>query len=669
MINQASWGLARRGFRSEAIDTVMSILNESCARAVVFLACLLTVPACARLLGTDFDSYVPLATSAEGGGPGGDGAEEAQGSGDDQGGGGGAPSKEPLLGSACTKLGTYRCNAAAQNLRVLCDGEHWREGELCAEGELCSRVIGACTRAEPRCASHGPGATYCDADAVVACGPDAVEIDTTVLESCAGRCVMAEGAKCLDPYCGDGKPQAGEDCDDGNTEDSDDCLHDCRSARCGDGFVQRGIETCDPNEAAPNETCTATCSLRAVELAPGQEHTCARLFNGRVKCWGDGEYGVLGLGDGTSRGDEPGEMAGSLPFVDLGKNRTVRQLSSGSRHTCAVLDDGSVKCWGSNDVGQLGLGDVEDRGLAPLQMGDALPPVSLGSGRQAHAVAAGLQHTCALLEDGKIKCWGGNASGQLGLGDTRSRGIRPGELGDALPEVDLGSDYVATALAVGPKRSCAILADGRTKCWGDNDFGALGLGDWKERGMEPGEMGEMLNAVELGTGLHAKSLALADHTSCALLDDDSVKCWGDKLFGSGIVGSNPGEMGDRLPRLDFGGAVVAISASYAHACALLQSGMAKCWGFNGLGQLGLGDRDKRGDDPQETPGRLPGLDLGRGRSIRAIFAGWNHTCALLDNAELRCWGGNDHGQLGLGDTENRGDSPIEVGDAMPSVRL
>ena len=105
---------------------------------------------------------------------------------------------------------------------------------------------------------------------------------------------------------------------------------------------------------------------------------------------------------------------------------------------CALLDDDRVKCWGANTVGSLGLGDTNARGDGPNEMGDALPYVELGTGRSVRALVARSQHTCVRLDDDGIKCWGANATGQLGHGDTSPSGDDPGEMGDALPYVDLG---------------------------------------------------------------------------------------------------------------------------------------------------------------------------------------------------------------------------------------
>ncbi|MFM7618137.1 MAG: RCC1 domain-containing protein [Actinomycetes bacterium] len=173
--------------------------------------------------------------------------------------------------------------------------------------------------------------------------------------------------------------------------------------------------------------------------SPPAHHTCALLDNGTVKCWGANSGGQLGLGDNQPRGYVPGQMGDTLPAVALGTGRTATQLAAGSTSMCAVLDNGTVKCWGLNYDGELGLGDTNDRGDGPGEMGDALPVVALGTGRTATQLTAVGDHTCALLDNGTVKCWGRNDSGQLGLGATNDRGDGPGEMGDTLPTVDLGT--------------------------------------------------------------------------------------------------------------------------------------------------------------------------------------------------------------------------------------
>ncbi len=235
--------------------------------------------------------------------------------------------------------------------------------------------------------------------------------------------------------------------------------------------------------------------------------------NGTIKCWGRNSYGELGLGDKLARGHGPGEMGDFLPPVGLGTGRTATAVTAGESHTCALLDNGAVKCWGRNFAGQLGLGNNGDRGGAPGQMGDDLHAVNLGAGRFATAITAGGDnifgpaHTCALLDNGTVKCWGYNDAGQLGQGDTRERGDGPGEMGDNLPPVDLGTGRTATTITAGGAHTCALLDNGTIKCWGINYRGSLGLGDENSHGAGPEEMGDNLPPVDLGTGRTATAVS------------------------------------------------------------------------------------------------------------------------------------------------------------------
>ena len=459
------------------------------------------------------------------------------------------------------------------------------------------------------------------------------------------------------------------------------CVHQTQPG--DDGTIHEHVVTVDTAETAP----VASSPLRVPiaepvdrpQVAAGRARSCAILANGWVKCWGQNLYGHLGVGDTNDRGGAPGTMGTALPRVALGAGRTATSLAVGASHTCALLDDGTVKCWGYNDHGELGLGDTTWRGGAPGQMGGALPAVDLGTGRTATAIAAGRTHTCALLDDGTVKCWGQGQFGQLGLGTFGARGDGPGEMGDALPAVDLGAGRTAVAISASELHTCAVLDDGHVKCWGN---GGLGFGSYfSSVGNQPGQMGDALPAVDLGTGRRATAVATGDYHSCALLDDGAVKCWGGQtqyssygVLGLGDTlgrGEQPGDMGDALPPVDLGAAhsAVAISAGGTHTCALLEDGSVKCWGINYYGELGLGDTAIRGDGPGEMGDALPALDLGTGRTATGLSSGDLHTCAVLDDGSVKCWGDNDAGQLGQGDTSYRGDQPGEMGDALPPIVL
>ncbi len=419
-----------------------------------------------------------------------------------------------------------------------------------------------------------------------------------------------------------------------------------------------------------------------VAVGQGNSHSCALRANGTVRCWGSNPDGVLGLGaDDNYRVPW---LSPGLSTVDLGTGRTATDLTvSGNlsdSYNCVILDNGAVKCWGGNDFGQLGLDDTEIRGDEPGEMGDGLPNVSLGTGRTATAISVAYSHTCALLDNGAVKCWGNNQYGQLGLGDTQARGDGwPGgpEMGDLLPAVNLGTGRTAEAISVSPVHTCALLDNGDVKCWG-RGVGVLGLGDTANRGDGPGEMGDNLPSVDLGTGRTAVAIS-AGGPSCAILDDGSLKCWGpnsDGQLGLGDTatrGDAPGEMGDALPAVDLGTgrSAVAVSAAGSRVCVVLDDATVKCWGSNVLGALGLGNIANRGDGPGEMGDSLPSVDLGTGRTASSVGAGAAaHACAVLDNGTLKCWGRNYHGQAGVDNGgASIGDGPGEMGDSLPIVVL
>lgn len=421
---------------------------------------------------------------------------------------------------------------------------------------------------------------------------------------------------------------------------------------------------------------------RNARVATGTWHTCAILADGRVKCWGDNSYGELGLGDTDNRGDASGEMGNTLPAVDLGGVAPnvfkAVAVAAGTSHTCALLDTGDVKCWGMGSV--LGQGDTMPRGYVPGQMGNALAPINLGTSRRAVAITAGYWSTCALLDTGDVKCWGFGDSGALGHGDTATLGDGPGEMGDALLRIDLGLGRTAIAIASVGYHTCAILDDGHVKCWGLGAGGQLGNGSTGNVGDQPGEMGDALATVDLGTNRIAIALASgssANH-SCALLDDGTIKCWGSNEFGQlGLGdtidrGSLPGQMGDALPAVSLGSGrtAIAVSAGNYETCAVLDDRSAKCWGRDGWGVLGQGYGMDRGGWPGSMGDALAPIALGTGRTATAVtVSGFYYVCASLDNHQLKCWGRNLMGSLGLGDTVVRGDTPESMGDGLPYVDL
>ena len=348
------------------------------------------------------------------------------------------------------------------------------------------------------------------------------------------------------------------------------------------------------------ETVNLGTNRKIVDLAVSDYHTAAILDDGTVKCWGHNTNGRLGYGDTDNRGfgidhgtpSGRGLMGDNLATVDLGTGRTAVQIACDYNHTCVILDDGTVKCWGNNSNGQLGYGDTDNRGAGTDHgtpsgrglMGDNLLPVDLGTGRTAVQIACGYDHTCVILDDGTVKCWGGNVYGQLGYGDTNNRGAGTdhgtpsgrGLMGDNLLPVDLGTGRTAVQISAKYDSTFVILDDGTVKSWGYNDYGHLGYGDTNNRGAGTdhgnpsgrGLMGDNLLPVDLGTGRTAVQILSGHVNTLVLLDDGTIKGWGYTGMGmtgatasnkgstDELIGNEPNEIGDNLHHINLGSNII-----------------------------------------------------------------------------------------------------------------
>ena len=422
--------------------------------------------------------------------------------------------------------------------------------------------------------------------------------------------------------------------------------------------------------------------LAAKSVVAGLHHICALLDNDTVKCWGandKGQLGQNGLGNTISLGDDADEMGDNLSSIDFGTGRSVRQISAGEEHTCALLDNDTVKCWGNGTDGRLGQGATNHIGDDPNEMGDNLAAIDLGTGRTAKSITAGGLHSCAILDNNTLKCWGGNYFGALGQGMSDNLGDNPNEMGDNLNAIDLGTGRTAKSLAAGVIHTCALLDNDTIKCWGDSLTGQLGQGTVNSNGVGTAliDMGDNLKAVDLGTGRSAKSLVAGWFHTCAVLDNDTLKCWGENYAGQlgqgnlNLIGDEPNEMGDNLSAIDLGmgRSVKEAGANSNHTCAILDDNTLKCWGANDSGQLGQGSIDNLGDGQNEMGDNLSAIKLGTGRSAKSVQLGGFCTCALLDNETLKCWGRNNYGQLGQGITDALGDGLNEMGDNLMAIDL
>ena len=244
-------------------------------------------------------------------------------------------------------------------------------------------------------------------------------------------------------------------------------------------------------------------------VTTGLFHTCALTVQGDVYCWGFNGGGQLGLGN-TANQNTPTKV--TLPGAVK-----ATAISAGQGHVCAVLVDGRLSCWGNGFQGQLGNGGLDDIGDdEPLAALNAI--VTLPAGRTARAVATGNDHTCVVLDNGQVTCWGLELGGRLGNGRTASKVMTPPA------PVNLPGGALAKGIAAGGSHSCALLVSGQLSCWGSNGDGKVGTGDSPDQ-LVPSA------ALSLPYGETARAVTTGDSHTCAILAGDDVVCWGSNVNG------------------------------------------------------------------------------------------------------------------------------------------
>jgi alpha-tubulin suppressor-like RCC1 family protein len=332
--------------------------------------------------------------------------------------------------------------------------------------------------------------------------------------------------------------------------------------------------------------------------------------------WGANTSGQLGDG-ATLQSDLPTPVSG-LKFVT--------SVAGGTRHSLALLSDGTVAAWGSNAFGQLGDGEAVGSDV----------PVAVEALTGVKAIAAGANHSLALLSNGTVLAWGDNESGQLGDGDSE----------EAETLVAVKGLTGVKAIAAGGEHSLALLSNGRVMAWGENEYGELGDGGLKSS--------DVPVAVQGLTGVTA--IAAGGEHSLALLSNGKVMAWGSDGFGQ--LGSaeeeaeTPGESFSDVPvAVDGVSGATAIAAGARYSLALLSDGTAMAWGEDRAGQLGDGSI-ARG---KEMPVAVSGL-----AGATAIAAGGEHSLALLGNGSVVAWGEDKDGELGNGTAGEPSDVPVAV---------
>ncbi|MBS2017008.1 MAG: chromosome condensation regulator RCC1 [Deltaproteobacteria bacterium] len=343
-------------------------------------------------------------------------------------------------------------------------------------------------------------------------------------------------------------------------------------------------------------------------VALGKLHTCARKTDFTVRCWGDNTSGQLGT---SATAD------GGLSLVPVTPNvKDAIAIASGDRHTCVVLKDNTVRCWGQNQDGQLGNGQSNT---------SSSTPVTVTGLTDAVAVACGATFSCALRTNGRVACWGDGLAGQLGTGMK----------GSSSTAVEVGGLDGVVAISAGEAHACAVRSSGAVSCWGDNANGQLGTGS-----LSPTQSS---SPVIVPTLDDVAQVAAAQRSTCARKRGGGVLCWGANelgQLGSGAANPTPNPSPSIVSGLD----ASMIWAGSTHACAVSKasasSGAVLCWGAGGFGQIGDGQtRDAGTATP--VPTRVNGITNAIG-----VGTGGEHACAPSTTGTIQCWGNNARGQVG-----------------------
>jgi Regulator of chromosome condensation (RCC1) repeat len=366
----------------------------------------------------------------------------------------------------------------------------------------------------------------------------------------------------------------------------------CDAAKTCTGF------TCDANYGKCGNACCIAGDPGVVQVAPstlalGDSHTCAITAVGGVKCWGYNRYGQLGNGTKAAENlvplpvtgitsDAVSLSAGTSNTCALLKDKTVKcwgydlvldqttdaakkltpeavaglsgvaQIASGNFHSCALLGTGSIKCWGYNKYGQLGNGGTSEVEAMPVDVKGITDAVRIG---------LGAFHSCAIVKDGTVKCWGRNNELQAGAAAVSDSVTTPTTVAGATG---------ALTLSAGGAYSCALTNDG-AKCWGSDASGLLGDGKNTGRANADAVTGLGKGTVSIGAGyIHA----------CGVASNGSAKCWG-----VGLVGGPDSNTPLDVQGLSAGATEVVSGNKFS--CARVATGL-KCWGENTFGQLGDG---------------------------------------------------------------------------------
>lgn len=354
----------------------------------------------------------------------------------------------------------------------------------------------------------------------------------------------------------------------------------------------------------------------------GTEHSCAIGIDAQARCWGDNTFGQLGI--------TPAAELSTLPLPVNAAPGMFATMATGTNHTCALTSDGTPYCWGDGQIGQLGTGS-SGAGYR------ATSPVAVATAERFMSIAAGGSHTCAVTFDGRVFCWGRNATGQAGVGNTTFEFDTPVAT-VAPPGVTFKS------VTTGLNHTCALSVDAVVYCWGSNGGGQAGIGATTPPAVTtPTPVAGNLRFLSVEGG--------RANTTCAVSIDNDAYCWGINNLGN--VGDGTFVLRASPTRVSTTLKFTQVDAGMNTTCGVASTGQAYCWGDSWYGGLGNGTWTS-----SPTPVAVSG-----GLLFKSIRAGNRHTCALALDGNGWCWGHDGNGVLGNGTISNRS-LPVQVAGGL-----
>lgn len=381
----------------------------------------------------------------------------------------------------------------------------------------------------------------------------------------------------------------------------------------GEGQIGHGVIGVGGNASVPTRVLG---EHKFRDIAAGYTHSCGIRTDGLAYCWGDDTSGALGNGSGQAHSSTPMAVANAHRY---------RSIQIGQEGSCAIDDSGDLYCWGKSYF---------SGGL------DQGAPVLMGSGKKFRSVYADMTSACAIATNGISYCWGAGSNGKLGIGSTSTSYSLA-----AVRMDNVTGDASWLKMAGGGASGCGLKSNGKIYCWGSNSDGQLGDNTTTS---QPSPLNSVVATVDTFI-----DLSVGESFACGINAEGYIACWGSAS--SGVLGNGQSTTNALVPvPLTSAGRYMQISSGLNHNCAVDSQGQLVCWGNDSHGKLGNGsDSSSDVTEPMVSDNTVKYL---------AVASGANHSCALIADGTIKCWGHGDGGRLGTGNAVSQ-DFPVSVSGA------